>query len=74
MGTVAVGAGKMNVEGCGCFVVYESSLSSAEVCDRLCVTLSVLGERNDISGRIPFLHLREGTGGGGVRRSVQEHR
>jgi len=51
----------MIAEGCGCFVVYKSSLSSAEVCDRLCVTLSVLGERCDISGRIPVLHLHEGT-------------
>jgi len=29
-------------------MVYKSSVSSAEVYDRLCVILSVLGERNDI--------------------------
>jgi hypothetical protein len=40
-----------------------SSLSSAEVCDRLCVIVSVLGERNDISGRISLLHLPEGSWG-----------
>ena len=54
-----------------CFVVYKSCMSSAEVCDRLCVILSVLGERNDISGRISFLQLPEGTQGSeGVFKNI----
>ena len=40
IGTIAFGAGKMIAEGCGCCMVYTSSVSSAEVCDRLCVILS----------------------------------
>lgn len=61
IGTVVVGAGNMIAEGYGYCMVYASSVSSAGVCDRLCVILSVLGGRNDLSGRIPSLHLPVGT-------------